>query len=81
MPTLMIDNKHKHQEILSGHVMECRELFETTHPAFTHMKRSRVNPSIGCLNARGQVGSLTACMRTSFCALSPYCEEVEGIKI
>lgn len=46
--------------------MYCRELLDTTHLPFISIKRSRVNLSIGCLNAHGQVGGIVTYFRASF---------------
>lgn len=46
--------------------MDCRELVETTHPPFICLKRSRVKPTVGCLNACGQAGGIGTYFRASF---------------
>lgn len=47
----------------------CRELVETTHPPFICIKWSRGNPSIGCLNIRGQGGIVTYFRPSFVCCL------------
>lgn len=58
----MIDIQHEHQEMPSGDDMDCGELVEITHTPFIHIKRIRVNPSIGCSNEHGQVGGKVCCL-------------------